>query len=520
MSAEVIQSYLVLLGFETDQPSINKFQDALGHASSVVTANVSGILGEFLKFQVGVTGAFTAVGFGIIGYIDKLAMADQQQRLFAMRNFMTIQQSRSVEVALKTLGASMEDVAWDKELHARFSTLIQDQRELSAMLGPQYEKQMHDVRDVWFQLQRLEVKGEYFGMKFVSDLLQKMGLGDGDILHSLMRLNDFVMQNMPQWADELSTDIVPILKDFWMILTDIGHLAGDVALEFTNLVGVFTGDTSLEGATFDFHKFASAVEKVAHGLAVVVHYMVEAERLAVRFAPVLALGGIGAVVGGPEGAAIGGGLGLGVTAIEEAMRYGSAGGAGGGTGGQGARTSGGGGNMADKARQMAKTVSGSTGIPADLIYAQWAHETGNFTNRGARELNNLAGIRIPGTTTYRSFGSPDEFAAYFTHLLESKRYAGRGINDARTPEQYAHILKAGSYYEGKESEYVAGMHRFQPQYAGGGGGRSISIGSIPITVAHTNASPNEIASAVQQGVRLGLAEHDQRNMTELAGAYQ
>jgi hypothetical protein len=69
----------------------------------------------------------------------------------------------------------------DKELHGRFMSLINDQKQLAAMLGPGYEDQMKQVRDVQFQLQRLEVKGTYFGMKFAGDLLQKLGFGDGGI---------------------------------------------------------------------------------------------------------------------------------------------------------------------------------------------------------------------------------------------------------------------------------------------------------------------------------------------------
>lgn len=554
MSAEVIESYLVGLGFDVNQPSLNTFQTALKTGGNTVTAMTSGAIADFLKFQIAVTGAFTTVGFGVIGFIEKLAMGDQQMRLFGMRSFMTVEQARGVQTALKVLGADINDVAWDKELHQRFVTLIQDQRELSHMLGPQYEKQMHDVRDVWFQLQRLEVKGEYFGMKFASDLLRKLGFGDGDILGQLTKLNDFVLKNMPAWSDELSTDLMPILRDFWGIMKDLGQLAGDLGLEFTNLVGVLSGDDSIEGATFDMHKFATAVEKVAHWLAVIVHYMVKAEEVATHFAPLLAglfggggvggtigtiVGGIagieagplgiaaGAAAGGATGTAIGGWIGGGagavVTGIEEYKRYH----AGGGGQGQGGAPGGGGGGsgaaagVMAQARQLAMRVSAATGIPASLIFAQWAHETGGFTNRGTTQLNNLAGIRYPGSTQYRSFNSLDDFASFYGNLVESKRYTSQGINAAKTPEAYAHALKAGSYYEGAEGDYVRGMKNFQPQFApAGGGASSISIGTINVPVTHPNATGPEIAAHVQRGVRDGIDDHTQRLMAESGGAYR
>lgn len=518
MASDTISEYLVRLGFETDQQQLLKFKNSLVAAEGFVANSTGGIVADFLKFETAGIGAFTAVGFGAIGFIEKLAMTDQQMRLFGMRSFMTTQQARAVQTSLDVLGASLDDVAWDKELHARFMTLIDDQRQLSTMLGPQYEQQMMDVRDVWFQLQRLEVKGEYFGMKFAGDLLKKLGFGDGDILNSLMKLNDFVLKNMPQWSDELSTDFLPVLHDFWDIMKGIGGLAEDAALEFTNLVGIFAGDDSIEGATFDFHKFSQALGIVAHFLAVIVEDMLKVERIAVRFAPIIGgaaagaaggalIGGVGAV----PGAIIGGLAGAGVMGVEGAKRANAE------DGGSA------GGNIADQARQLAKRVSASTGIPADLIFAQWAHETGGFTNRGTTQLNNLAGIRYAGSTEYRKFDSPEDFADFYGKLIESKRYTSKGINEAKTPEAFAHALKAGSYYEGPEDVYARQMRAWEPKFAGSSGSSGpaqISVGSIPITITNPGATREEIQVAVTTGVRDGLGQQTQTNMTNVAGIYQ
>jgi hypothetical protein len=529
VGADVIKSYLVKLGFEVEQGSLAKFESGLSTAEHFVTSRIGGMVGDFLKFQVAATGALAAVSFGVVGYIDKLAMGDQQMRLFAMRSFMTLNQARSVSMALKTLGVSIEDVSWDKELHRRFQTLIQDQRQLAAILGPDYELQLHQVRDIVFQLQRLELKGEYFGMKFAGDLLKKLGIGDGNILHSLEQLNNFVLQNFPRWAEELSTDLVPILKDFWGILKDLGGLAGDLALEFTNLVGVFSGDTSIQGAEFDFHKFATAVERVAHWMAELVHYMILAERVATRFAPVIAGiaggAGVGSLVGGIgaiPGAVIGGIGGLGVMAAEEAGR--GASGAPQSTPGRGLADGAVGGSLAQQARTIAQQVSGKTGIPADLLYGQMAHETGNFTNRGSTSLNNFAGIRIPGSTEYRSFGSSAEFGDYYARVLEERRYTSRGINQAKTPEEFARALKGSTgtneYYTGPETAYAAGVGRGAQAYDRGAGSSTVTVGTINIPITNPGATPAQIHSAVKAGVKSGIDSSNQRQMAEQGGVYQ
>jgi len=50
----------------------------------------------------------------------------------------------------------------------------------------------------------------------------------------------------------------------------------------------------------------------------------------------------------------------------------------------------GGGSTSAIARAQAERVAKATGGNADLIYAQWSHETNGFTNRGATSLNNFA----------------------------------------------------------------------------------------------------------------------------------
>lgn len=115
-------------------------------------------------------------------------------------------------------------------------------------------------------------------------------------------------------------------------------------------------------------------------------------------------------------------------------------------------------SVADQARGLAQQVSAQTGVPADLIYAQWQHETGNFTNRGATQLNNLAGVNTPGGTgqDYRQFDSLQDFAKYYAYLLRPGGHYD-SARSARTPAEFAHALKQGGYYSDSESNYASGI---------------------------------------------------------------
>jgi hypothetical protein len=86
----------------------------------------------------------------------------------------------------------------------------------------------------------------------------------------------------------------------------------------------------------------------------------------------------------------------------------------------------------EAARAEAIRVAKKTGGNADLIFAQWQHETNGFTNRGATELNNFAGVNVPGGKgqDYRQFDSLDKFGDYFAYpnnCLASTRPNGLGF---------------------------------------------------------------------------------------------
>lgn len=156
--------------------------------------------------------------------------------------------------------------------------------------------------------------------------------------------------------------------------------------------------------------------------------------------------------------------------------------------------------------ERASVVSG--GIPADWIYAQWAHETGGFTSRLSKEDHNYGGIT---TTTnaggmeqpespnsgvyYKHFDSDEEFADYFGNYL--KLYRENGVFEAQSIDEYAAALKNGGYFAADLNEYINGMKRFSTE---GGSGYSPLVTAT--NAMHTDASgatlTNEDLSPIQR----------------------
>lgn len=477
-----MKQYLVSLGFKTDIPSLNSFTSVLKDTSSLVEGSTVRIATNIAKWTGSIIGLFAAVSGAVITTLDKVAMADQEYRLFGERMFMDTAHAKSLKIALDALGQPLEAIAFDPELHRRFEQLSEDQKKLQAGLGGGFENSMLGLRDLRFEFTRFEVELEYLTQGVVSELFKQLGLGNGNILQVLRNVNDYIIAHIPEWSRIIAKDLVPILKDTWVILKDVGGLFADIGLHFTNLVGLLTGDDSIKSATFDFEKFAEAIGKCVHGLAWIVDHIVNLNRDIEGF--------------------------LGIHSDKDTP-------ASAGSGTQPIPT-GNSASIATQARQLAGVVSGKTGVPQDIIYAQWAHETGNFTNRGSRDLNNYAGIRKPGSKEYQYFQTPQDFAAYYNDLLHSRRY--RAALGAQTIDQFVRPLKSGGYMEAPLGAYENGMQRFMGKSGGTGHtDNSVVIGDIHIAQPH--ASADEISAAVVNKVKDMQHKKTQRQLAELTSVY-
>lgn len=526
MSNNILDSYLISLGANVDQASFKKFNDQLLGAAKSTTSAVNSIAGDFLKWQVAGVTAFATVGFGLVGFIDKLAMADQKMQIGALKNGMQTQQYRAMTMALDVMGVSLDDVVnGTVELQDQYARLQNDQVAMAGMLGSDYEKKMLDVRQLIYQFQRLELKGEVFGMKFGLDLLNKLGVGEGSLLNRLQDLNDFVLSKMPEWSDEIATDVIPVLHDFWGMLKDIGGMLGVAAHGFVEFESVITGDKSLDTKTTSFHQFAQAVGHAADQLAFLIRLMFAFENGAGN-----TLAAINATIDGAGHAAFGDHRREESDRVRANEHWKAAwDGLSDSNLATGNKTSGGGptstlsrffstlpsggGSGSSQAMSVAQSVSQRTGIPADLVYGQMAFETGNFSHLAGK--NNMSGIKIVGTNTFRDFDSLDKFAEYYGSTLTASRYKNNGVLGARTGAEFAHALKtpSGTYY-GKDDEraYGAGVEGYRKAY-------DVSIGQIVIQ-SSPSLTPEQHAQAIKKGVADGIAEHTQAMMTQTAGAYK
>jgi hypothetical protein len=293
MDLEIFKSYLVQLGFAVDQPQLKKFELGLKDAATAVEVRTGGIVRDLIKWQTGATAAFVGVSTAVVGLAEHVAGMDNKYRLMGLRMFMTTEQTRKMQMSLESLGVTLEDAIWDPETRARFIDMEMLQNRLSLRLGVNFSANMVKIRDLKENFQELRVEVEYLGMAFVSKLIDKAGPGLDNLEKQVSGFLDYVIDKMPEWTDEFSSSVLPVLQETWGILKEIGTATGEFATLFTNLVGLLAGDDSIEGSEFSFEKLGGAIKHVIGFLDAFIHAMLHAERMLIHFADaaVLALSG-------------------------------------------------------------------------------------------------------------------------------------------------------------------------------------------------------------------------------------
>ena len=209
-------------------------------------------------------------------------------------------------------------------------------------------------------------------------------------------------------------------------------------------------------------------------------------------------------------------------------------------GGSGGSSDGGGGSSdTSTGKQIANQVAQASGLPANLIYGQMAHETGNFSELAGS--HNYGGLKN-SDGSYRNFDSDDAFAKYYAWYL--RQYDENGISQATTPEAWAHALKQGGYYEDSEETYANGVGNFSQQYfkntsadsslmakasllnnytVGTGANAASSIdqstttGNINIYITEPGANQDQIKSAVMSAIKQANNKSNARMIDNFAG---
>ena len=256
----IIEEYLVKLGFSTDVPGYDKFQKSLADAGSLVSRNTSGMVRHVAEFETAAITGFAAVGAAAITMADKAAMADQSYRLFALHMFTSKTVARELKIGLDAVGASLEEVINDKELQTRFAAFIELQKSIA--MPREFDANMRKIRDLRQSFINLyEIIDKIFIPVITSALVKIFGGNMDTVQKKVEDFTKYLTQHMPEMSDWIAQKLAPVLRDAKDIMFELWTITKQVLLAFTNLIGLLSGDKTLEDSTLNFEKLAKAIEK-------------------------------------------------------------------------------------------------------------------------------------------------------------------------------------------------------------------------------------------------------------------
>ena len=251
-----LDEYLVRLGASVDAGSFARLGVTLREAGSAFNTTALGMTSAALKAQLAIVGGFAAIGTAAVGLVDKIAMADQEYRLFALHMFMSKDAARGLKVAMDALGQPLENLTWDPELRGRTIQLLQDQRRMAP--GQDFDMQMRRVRDIRFEFTRMEVELQYLTMNVVNNFLRALGTGPDELLKKLREFNTWVVTHMPEISQWIVKNLVPIGKEFGVAFRSVEQTLKSLAVTFTHVMGLLTDDPRMMGG-FDLEEFLKAL---------------------------------------------------------------------------------------------------------------------------------------------------------------------------------------------------------------------------------------------------------------------
>lgn len=284
---ETIKEYLIGIGFKVDDSSMQKARQAMQGTEKVLANFATTTAGNFAIAAVGITTFFAIAEAGFAKFIGGLANTDMEIQKFSRHMFMTQQNAYGVKMAMDAMGAKsmsdLQDIAMIPEQRERFQNLRAEANSL--MPSKEYETYMKQVRDIQFELSRMQMeatigfqKTGYFFLKYMQEPIM-------EFLNGLKTFNFNFIQNLPQLAKGIASgmsDIFNLTNSIIELLNETGILkvVGLIAKEFivatgnmikgltaiiklvTALVKLIKGD--LNGAIGDLKAFNNISVNINH----------------------------------------------------------------------------------------------------------------------------------------------------------------------------------------------------------------------------------------------------------------
>lgn len=237
---DIIREYLVSLGVDFDQSSLNKMQTSLASAAKTVNSFVNSL--QATAIAGGVAAGIYELGKAFEGLTLGVANATLQNEMFARQMWLNFDSAVAFKSSLDSLGVSIQDLYLSPQL---MNTFIQFRDLAKEMQTPgDYQSVMNNLMGITFQFDQFKLEAGY-AVQWVSYYLAKeLAPALGGLKNGLQGINSYIVQHLPQiaktianWIAGMATffeDIYNTGKAAIQVFDSLGSSAKD-------LVGIIAG---------------------------------------------------------------------------------------------------------------------------------------------------------------------------------------------------------------------------------------------------------------------------------------
>lgn len=224
---DILKEYLVSLGFEVDEKKYKNATKKLKDYETTAAKVAENVGKNMTKGAAVAVTALASITAGVMTYMESVARADIETEKFARRMWMTETNARSLQNSLKDMGESMDtiyDVAANPELRNRFLRLRADAAKLEG--GPEIEQGLKEIRDFYFEFQRLKLLINYAGRYIAYYLSKYLAEPMARIKAALKSINDNGRNIAQEWGEKIAKGLSWIIRLFAAGAQGVGDLIG------------------------------------------------------------------------------------------------------------------------------------------------------------------------------------------------------------------------------------------------------------------------------------------------------
>lgn len=211
-------------------------KDATKSLAKEGTENIAKFsLGAATKFAIVATSAVAVVAGikKIISGILDLANQDIQNEKLSRQLWTTKENAKEVDMAMKTLGVSMQDLWLSPTLLKQFNQLRQDSKELK--LPKEYTENLKVVQGISLEFARLRQLGS-LAFQWIGNSILKYAAGPlNDLRQTIHNLNDWLIKNIPN-ISKVVGGIIGVLIKIISIILKIGAVLFKLTSPIFNII--------------------------------------------------------------------------------------------------------------------------------------------------------------------------------------------------------------------------------------------------------------------------------------------